>query len=176
MSHQFKRGRKSGSRVPYTIGNLTEHLWGSDVIQFEHWRTAIKAMENGIKSDPTEGSEIDDSREELLYLCSQAIQKGDKTFFIKMGRCFEHLPDLEWGKDPYLLAIVMANTMIYLKNAAAKGMKMTRQDVCKLACSLLPPSKNYEAARVNIFKRIRKVLPGLPSARSKSKKKATKSR
>ena len=176
MNHQFKRGRKSGSRAPYTIGNLTEHLWGSDVIQFQHWRTAIKAMESGTKSDPTEGSEIDDSREELLYLCDQAILKGDKTFFIKMGRCFEHLPDPEWSKDPYLLAIVTANTLIYEKNPAAKGMELTRQDVCKLACSLLPPSKNYESARVNIFKRIRKVMPGLPSARSNSKKKATKSR
>jgi hypothetical protein len=66
--------------------------------------------------------------------------------------------------------------MIYMKNPAAKGMKLTRQDVCKLACSLLPPSKNYEAARVNVFRKIREVMPELLSARSKSKKKATKSR
>ena len=176
MSHKFKRGRKSGNRVPYTIGNLTEHFLGSDVMQFQHWRTAIKAMENGTKSDPTEESEIDNARVELLYLCEQAILKGDKAFFIKMGRCFERLPDLEWGKDPYLLAIITAHTMIYMKNPAAKGMKLTRQDVCKLACSLLPPSKNYEAARVNVFRKIRDVMPELLSARSKSMKKATKSR
>ncbi|NDE17334.1 hypothetical protein EBZ80_20625 [bacterium] len=174
MSHQFKRGRKKGGGVPYTIGNMPEIFWGKEVTQFSNWRTAARAISHTGIIDPAATKSVEAAQLDMISLCRRAVFAKDANFFVSLGKCLAAMPKDDWGNDPYALAIVTSFYLIQARNPAAKGMRLTKQDVCKLACSLLPPTKNYEAMRVALFKKMRQVMPELTSARSNSRRKATK--
>lgn len=172
MSQPFKRGRKKEGRVPYTINNLSTHMYGVEVTQFSDWEALAGAI--GCPTYP----QLDEERrskyvEKITSEARAALYRGDGEYLARLGKAAGAMPKDEHGKDPLLMALVNAHMMIYFKSAPAKGLKMTRQDVVKLALTTLPP-RNYEATRVALFKKIKKIMPQLPSARSQLKEKATK--
>ena len=174
MSQPFKRGRKKESAVPYTINNLTTHYYGVEVTQFSDWEALAVAI-----GCPTYPHQDEEKRiryvEKVLSGVRDALYRGDGEYLARLGKAAGAMPKDEHGKDPLLMALVNAYMMIYFKSANAKGLKMTRQDVVKLALTTLPP-RNYDATRVALFKKIKKVMPELPLARSQLKRKATKGR
>lgn len=172
MSQPFKRGRKKEGRVPYTINNLLTHLYGVEVTQFAGWQALAAAI--GCPAYPKQ----DESRRaefivKILSEVRDALYLGDGEYLARLGKAAGAMPKDEHGNDPLLMALMEAQMMIYFGSVPAKGLKMTRQDVVKLALTFLPP-RNYEATRVALFKKIKKIMPQLPSARSQLKEKATK--
>lgn len=146
---------------------------------FPHWMTAARAVGHAGVVDPAgEGKDktIAAAQLDLITLCRRAIFERDPKFFIELGKCLSAMPKDDWGNDPYALAIVTAYCLIYFKNPAGKGMRLTKQDVCKLACTLMPRTKNYEAMRVTLFKKMRKVMPELESSRRQLARERSQSR
>lgn len=174
MTQPYKRGRKKESGIPYTIKNLSTHIFGVEVTQFPSWQKLAGAI--GCPTYPKLDENLrGDVVEEIIDEVRAALYSGNGDYLAKLGKAAAAMPKDELGNDPLLYALTSAMIMIYFESVPAKGLRMNRQDVVKLALTLLPP-RSYDATRVALFKKIGKVSPDLASARSQSKKKATKSR
>lgn len=173
----MKRGRKPGRALPYTTGNITRHIWGP-VADCPDWRTIATALMGHNSPAAVTGPEIEEAKTRLLTLVAEALEKKDRDFFVRLGKCVEALPADNYGADPLYLALRSAEVLIHLQVSGMKGKKINRQDLVSVALEQFPQKtgNELEKTRRALFRKVAETMPWVKSARDQLRKKVTKRR